>query len=96
MRLAKFVKTPNENKRYVVDYTNWLDTGETISSGVLSVSPATSPALTAGTLTINAGGKSVNFFIAAGKDGSDYTVTLQVTTSIGQIKEDTILYSARA
>ena len=30
MRLGSFVKSPVERKRYTIDYSDWLDTGETV------------------------------------------------------------------
>ena len=37
MKLAKYVKAVLDRKRYQIDYTDWLDTGELVSSVAFSV-----------------------------------------------------------
>lgn len=96
MRLGKFTKTPAERKRYQADYTNWLDTGETLSTVTYVVSPTTTSPLVVDASAIAGDGLSVAFFVNAGLDETDYTVTLTATTSGGQIKQDTLLFVVRA
>lgn len=97
MRLGRFSKTPSERKRYAIDYSEWLDTGELVSSFVFSVSPvdATTPFLVDAS-SLSSSGTSVVFFVSGGTDGSQYTVDIKSTTSGGQIKEDTVLFAVRA
>lgn len=96
MRLGNFTKTPAEVKRYKVEYSDWLDTGEYVQSVVLTVTP-TSPSnpLTAAANSIGASATSFAFFVAGGVTGTVYTVDIRVTTTGGQIKEDTILFTVR-
>lgn len=92
MPLAKFVQEPNEQKRYVLDYSDWLDTGETISSVAFSISPA---GMTVPSSTIGTPANTVSFFITGGTSGTKYTVEAQITTSAGQVKEDQLVFIVR-
>jgi hypothetical protein len=91
MRLGKFVKAPNERKRYSIDYDDWLDTGETISSVVFTVDPADELAIASSSIS----SRSLAMFIEGGDANQTYSVTVQITTSLGQIKEDTVTFAVR-
>lgn len=95
MKLGKFNKTPAERKRYSVSYDQWLDTGETITAAAYVSSPLTTFSAAVDSSTIDVGGRGITFFISGGLDGTDYTIDIQITTSGGQIKEDTLLVSVR-
>lgn len=95
MKLARFVKQPADRKRYAVDYSDWLDTGETVTAVAFGVSPSATGGLAVDASSIASTGKSVVFFASAGVSGTTYTVTITITTSGGQIKEDEILFSVR-
>lgn len=96
MKLATFVKTPAERKRYVIDYTDWLDTGETVVSTNFQVSPnVPTTGLTVDAVSINPNGKEVVFFTSLGSNNVTYTVDVQIQTSGGQVKEDTVVFSVR-
>ncbi len=95
MKLARFTKQPAERKRYSIDYSDWLDTGETISTVSFVTTPASAGALVVDANSITAAGKSVVFFANDGVSGTTYTVTVTITTSGGQIKEDEILFAVR-
>lgn len=93
MNLAKFYKAAAERKRYSVDYTDWLDTGETVSSVSFGVSPSTGTTpLEIDAHTISTDGLQVVFFAALGDDGATYTITITIQTSGGQVKEDSIVF----
>jgi hypothetical protein len=96
MKLAKFVKSPAERKRYSIDYSEWLDTGELVSSIVFTVAPSTGAApLVIDSYLIGTPATDVDFFANYGVDGVGYTVNVVMTTSGGQIKEDQILFSVK-
>jgi hypothetical protein len=95
MKLGRFTKQPAERKRYSIDYTDWLDTGETITLASFTVTPASAGALVIDAFSIPAAAKSVVFFANFGVSGTTYTVTVTITTSGGQIKEDEILFAVR-
>lgn len=92
---AKFKQTPNESRRYLIDYTLDLANGETVTGvGTPTVVPANgvpvSPALVVSSVVIAPGGLQVAFFVHGGSDGGTYEVQFLVTTSIGQVREDVI------
>lgn len=96
MKLAKFVKAPVERKRYQIDYSDWLDTGELVQSIVFTVSPSTgTQPLVVDAYLIGTPATSVAFFANLGDDGVTYTVNVVMTTDGGQTKEDQILFSVR-
>lgn len=96
MKLAKFLKTPAERKRYTIDYSEWLDTGETVASITFTVTPVTASTLEIDAYLIATPATSVAFFANYGDLGSNYTVDVVMTTSGGQIKEDQILFNVRS
>lgn len=95
MKLGRFTKQPAERKRYAIDYSDWLDTGETISTVSFVPSPIGSGGLEIDAYSIASPATSVVFFANYGVSGTTYTVTVTVTTSGGQIKEDEILFAVR-
>jgi hypothetical protein len=92
MRLAKFKQAPLENKRYAIDYSQWLDSNETLVGTQLNVRGVTTPPLVASTATIAEAGTTVVFFVSGGLDGEEYQIDILATSSSGQIKEDSVLY----
>lgn len=91
MKLGTFGKTPAERKRYSLDYTDWLDTGETISTRTFTVTPSTGASpLQIDASSIDASGKQLVFFANFGDNGTTYVVDVLITTSGGQTKEDQI------
>lgn len=95
MRLGSFVKTPIERKRYAIDYSEWLDTGETLSTVVYTIPVVTTPPLVVDATSIGSANTVAVFFINGGLNGRQYTVEVVATTSGGQIKEDTVLFTVR-
>jgi hypothetical protein len=95
MRLGKFVKTPSEVKRYSVEYSDWLDTGEYLQSVVFGVPTAPGDPLVAIANTIESSATRLTFFISGGAAGASYEVSVKTTTTGGQVKEDTILFTVR-
>ena len=95
MKLARFTKAPAERKRYAIDYSDWLDTDETISLVSFVPSPIAAGGLEVDAYTISTPATSVVFFANYGIDGTTYTLNVTITTSGGQIKEDQILFSVR-
>lgn len=94
MRLGSFIKTPAERKRYSIDYSEWLDTGETLSTVTMEVTPST------GTVpfvvdAISSNNTVVVFFVNGGDNAKQYTIDVKATTSGGQLKEDTVLFTVR-
>jgi hypothetical protein len=95
MKVGKFTKTPAERKRYTLDYSNWLDTGETVTGSAFAITPTTaSPFFIDGQGIV--GGTQLLFYVNGGLDQSDYLVTVSITTSGGQTKQDTLTFNVRA
>ncbi len=95
MKLARFTKAPGERKRYSVEYSDWLDTGETLSGASFASTPVTGSPLVIDAVAIAPSGTQVVFYANGGLTGTTYTSEITVTTSGGQIKEDQILFSVR-
>lgn len=96
MILGKYFKAPVERKRYLVDYTDWLDAGELLSTVTFEVMPTTTNVLIIDGNTIETGAKGVAFFASNGLDGKTYKTIITATTTNGQIKEDTVQYTIKA
>lgn len=95
MALGKFIKSPDEVKRYSIDYSNWLDTGEYLSAVTVTRTPST------GVMTINpdaigANDTDVSFFVSGGDAGVAYKILVHATTTNGQVKEDIVTIDVRA
>lgn len=93
MALGKFVKSPDEIKRYSVDYVDWLDTGEYLQAAVVTASPS-GPIIDVQGITSN--DTDVSFFVTGGTAGTSYKLKTRATTTNGQVKEDIILLEIRA
>lgn len=94
--LDRFKKQPAEIKKYQIDYSEWLATGETVSSvgtAVTLLNPASGdvgePTLTIGTTQI-VGGTVFEYYVSSGTDGKRYKVTFQASTSDSQTVESEI------
>jgi hypothetical protein len=97
--LAKFVKDPDETKRYVITYIDWLDTNELLESAVFEVNVDVGPndavPVVVESYTLSTDLVAVVFFVSGGAAGVIYKITLRVHTNGGQIKEDCVLMSVR-
>jgi len=96
MHLGKFTKAAADEKRYIVDYTDWLDTGETIETVTFLLSPATDPALVVYDSSILSGSQKIQFFVSDGNTGDTYTVLVTITTTGDQTKQDSIMFKVVA
>jgi hypothetical protein len=94
--IAKYLKQSNEHKRYQIDYTNWLDTGETVVGVVFTINKATVPPLVIDGIQVLPSLTGVQYYVGGGLSLNDYVVTATLTTSVGpQIKDDEIFVSVR-
>lgn len=91
MRLNKFRQAPADRKRYVVNYADWLNAGENINGITMSGSvPADSFVIDG--YVIDAGYQQVIFYVSGGVSGTSYDVSITVTTSLAQTKQDWITF----
>lgn len=79
--LAKLKIKPGEARLRTIDYTDWLQEGETITAAVLDdVSPVTVPPLSVVVDVINT--TQVSLYILNGLADSEYSVSVRATTVI--------------
>lgn len=89
VKLGKYIHTPDEKKRYTIDYSQWLDEGETIVSAESEVDNVTVvPIVVSGLIT---GPTYASFYVSGGEHEESYTIVIKVETSADQIKQDGIL-----
>lgn len=91
MLLGRYRQQPGDKLKRVVDYTHWLEPGETILSVVVkSITPATdNPLLCPMVIVDPAANRKFAYYLTGGESGISYTVTFTVTTQT-QIREDEI------
>lgn len=94
---ARFTQGPQEAKRYMLDYTLFLSTGEAVTSVVATITnmgtpPQGSPPLVVSSTVIGPGGLQVIFFVSGGVSGQSYEISFIATTSIGQKLQDIVQY----
>jgi hypothetical protein len=97
MAIAKYVKATGDRKRYQIDYTDWLDTGEQVSAVVFTIEDnAASPVLVIDGIQILPSGLGVQYYINGGVTGVTYRVLADLSTTIGpQQKRDEIFVTIR-
>jgi len=93
-----FLKDPDATLDYQWDWaastnstgdTDWLASGETISSFTLTVPTGISVS------TSSESSGAVTVYLSGGTAGSDYDVACKITTSVGRIDERTITLKVR-
>lgn len=96
MSLKKYVKSGTERKRYSIEYSDWLDTGETLASVTFSVLNNTvATPLVIDDVMIDPSVTLVQYYSSGGADNVNYEVLATAVTSDGQTKEATILFAVR-
>lgn len=91
MMLAKFRQDTADRKRYVINYADWLNTGEKVLSTDVTGSVPEDNFYVDG-YTVSGDGLEVYFFVSGGSDRESYDVTLTTTTTLGQIKQDYVTF----
>lgn len=97
MAIAKYVKASSDRKRYQIDYTDWLDVGELVSTVDFSVDDnVASPVLVVDGIVVLPSGLGVQYYVSGGVDGVTYRVLADLTTTLGpQIKLDELFVTIR-
>lgn len=100
--LDRFTKQPNDIKKYQIDYSEWLDTGITVSGVITSVeilNPAAGdvgePTISVGTPSIIDSGLKFQYYMSSGTNGKKYKVTFQASTSDAQLVESEIEFKVK-
>jgi hypothetical protein len=86
MRLGRFHQYALERKRYEIDYSQWLQSGEIIVDFALP-SPA---GLTIDSVSLAQADTMLIFFASGGVAGSSYALNVTIATSLDQTKRDAI------
>lgn len=96
-RIGKYTQTMTERKRYQIDYTNWLDTGEAVTGVVFAVvaNDVTNPVVVDGVQVLPTT-LGVQYYLSGGNDGKTYAISATLTTNMGpQFREDEIIFSVK-
>jgi hypothetical protein len=98
---GRFTQTPEEARRYILNYALTLSQGETVVSIVANsitqvFGKTTIEPFVINNIIIGPGNTQVVYFASGGDDQTDYEVQFLATTSVGQIIEDVVYYSIRS
>jgi hypothetical protein len=88
-RTKRFRKQPGEKLDYDFDFSNWLPTGVTIASSVVTADSGITLETKVETNAI------VKQWISGGINGESYTVTCLMTSSTGHKKESELILDVR-
>lgn len=93
---GKFKQSPNEKKRYVMDYSLDLDSGEIITIVAPAIVNPTgapvSPAFVCDGVAIAPAGTQFIFYASGGADGFQYEIQFIVTTSLSKIFDNVVAF----
>lgn len=84
--LAQRTHTEGNVRRFIVDYREWMNPGTTVSA-FTAVSSSLTATVTGAAIQDD---QTCVFFVNAGELGEEFTVTLTLTTSYGEIKIDVV------
>lgn len=92
MILGRFIKQPAETLDYDIDFSEFLNDGDTLTSTgnpavpmPLSVTVAPTGLTIGGTYVLN--GTTIKQWLSGGTDGTKYKVTLTATSNAGRVKQ---------
>lgn len=96
MAIAKYTQAASDRKRRQIDYSDWLDVGEMVSSVDFTVDTVTVPPLVIDDVMVLPTGLGVQYYASGGVNGQTYRVLADLTTNTGpQQKLDEIFISVR-
>lgn len=96
MAIAKYVKAATDRKRYQIDYTDWLDTGESVTSVDFTIPVNTTTPLVVDDVQVLPSGLGVQYYVSGGEDGVTYRVLADLETNTGpQNKLDELFWTVR-
>jgi len=91
MILGSKIHTAGDTKRWRISYAKWLANAVNIATAVLTSSSATCTVDDSVVL-----GDEVVFFLTGGVQGENVTVSVAMTDTDGNVKNDTILFTVVA
>jgi hypothetical protein len=83
MNIGNFSKQPVEVKDFDIDYSEWLTTGDNVESATVVVATT---GLTVNSVFVN--NPRIKIWVAGGTDGTQYKLTVTMTTADGRVKQD--------
>lgn len=86
-----FTKRPNAVLDYKFDWSDWLATGETISTKTVTVTTG----ITLDSSSITDSSTSVTVWLSGGTDKENYEVTCKIVTSSSRTDERVMTIAAR-
>jgi hypothetical protein len=90
MLLGTKQHTAGNLTRYVIDYTDWLDEGESVATCTVVLNPAfTIPDITIGAASVLSS-KKVLFTLSGGSLNEIFTLDVEITNSRSEVKNDTL------
>lgn len=94
--LGSWQQTPIERKRYRIDYSDWLQAGETLDSIVFTTLPSgvLNPAVV-DAYAIDVDRAHVTCFVSGGDDATTHRIHMLAITTLGQHKEDEAVFNIR-
>lgn len=97
MGIAKYVKASSDRKRYNIDYTDWLDTGEMVSAVAFTIeNNVDAPIAVVDDVQVWPSGLGVQYYVSGGVNGRTYRILADLTTTTGpQEKLDEVLVTIR-
>lgn len=95
--LGRKQHTAGNTIRYAVDYSLWLDDGDTITGGVVTKDAASAAItdMTIGAVTVTPSQHLV-FTVQGGSVNETLTIDVQATNSRGEVKKDTAILTVVA
>lgn len=85
---SPFLKDPGDRVDYQIDYSDWLD-GDTISASAWTVPDGITNYSSSNDTT------TATIWLSSGTHGQDYTLTNQITTAGGRIKQQSFVVKVR-
>ena len=85
---AVLSKDPNAKKDYMIDWSDWLAVGETISTSTWTCSPSTIIASSPTSSIVN--GTAAKVWLESGTAGIVYTLTNRITTSANRTDDRSV------
>ena len=90
-----FVKDPSAVLDYKFDWSEWLASGEVISSHTVTLDPDVATELVLDTSAITDAGESVTVWLSGGQNHRAYDVTCEIETDGNRTDQRTMLIKVR-
>lgn len=88
--LGRYKQQPGEKRKRALDYAEFLEATETISTVNVAITPVTATLFAVTSILIATDLKSFAYFIEGGETNNTYMAKFTVTTNIGQVIEDEV------